>query len=210
MRLNLSFLILFIYFSLAKRSIIKAKKSDFKYFAILGIFGITGVQSTYYYTVSKLNVSMAIFLQFLAPVIVAVYCILFEKEKPGASKLIALLMAMAGSFFIIFGMDDSKVPINMGGLISGFASAIFSTFYCIYSKKCTGRYNSWTLLVYCLGFGSLFYWFISPPWIVWRGLSIVELAFVLYISFCRNNSLWVILMGLEIPASNNRKYNFNA
>ncbi len=182
MRLNLSFLILFAYFLLMDRSVIKIKRADMLNFAILGIFGITGVQSAYYYTVSALNVSMAIFLQFLAPILVAAYCALFQREKLGASKLAALAFALAGSFFIIFGRAKVAVPLNVTGLISGFASAVFCAFYYIYSKKCTDRYNSWTVLLYCLGAGAVFYWFISPPWRVWSGIGLTQLGFVVYIT----------------------------
>lgn len=182
MRLNLSFLILFAYFWFTNKKIIRIKKEDMRHFAILGIFGITGVQSAYYYTVSALNVSMAIFLQFLAPILVAAYCVLFQREKLGIPKIAALVFALAGSFFIIFGRTKVSMPLSVNGLVSGFASAFFCAFYYIYSKKCTDRYNSWTVLLYCLGSGALLYWFISPPWVVWSGISITQLAFVLYIA----------------------------
>lgn len=180
MRLTLSFVILIVYFYFTDKSKIKIKKKDIKYFAIIGIFGIAALQSAYYYTVAKLNVSMAIFLQFLAPVFIALYCMIFEKERLGPAKLAALCAAMLGSSFIILGRESGGVPLSIVGLASGFASALFNAFYCIYSKKCTGNFDSWTLLVYGLGFGALFYWFVSPPWVVWAGIDRFEFAFVLY------------------------------
>jgi drug/metabolite transporter (DMT)-like permease len=182
MRMNLSFLILFTYFYFMNKSVIKIKKKDIKYFAIIGIFGMVGLQSSYYYTVSKLNVSVAIFLQFLSPIFIALYCVAFEKEKLTASKLSALAFAMAGSVFIIFGKGSTGVVLSIVGLASGFASALFNAFYCIYGNKCTARYNSWTVLLYGLGFGALFFWLVSPPWVVWRGADIYELGTVLYFS----------------------------
>lgn len=180
MRLTLSFLILFTYFYFTNKSIIKVKKRDFKYFAIIGVFGMAGLQSSYYYTVSKLNVSTAIFLQFLAPIFIVLYCISFYNEKLTVPKLSALIFAMVGSALIIFGRGGTGLALNLVGLISGFASALFNAFYCIYGNKCAARYNSWTLLLYGAGSGALFFWFISPPWVVWRGAGIFEFGYILY------------------------------
>lgn len=180
MRLSLSFLILFTYFYFTDKRIIKIRKNDFKYFAIIGVLGMAGLQSSYYYTVAKLDVSTAIFLQFLAPIFITLYCVVFEKEKLTVTKLSALTFALFGSGFIIFGRGGTGVPLSLVGLASGFASALFNAFYCIYGKKCTARYNSWTVLLYGLGFAALLFWFISPPWVVWRGADIFNFGFVLY------------------------------
>jgi len=182
MRLSLSFLILFTYFYIFNNKVVRIKAKDLKHFAIIGILGMAGLQSSYYYTIAKLNVSTAIFLQFLAPVFIVLYCVIFEKEKITVPKLTALAMAMSGSVFIIFGRGSTGVALNAAGLASGFASAIFNAFYCIYGNKCTAKYNSWTVLLYGVGFGALFYWFVSPPWVVWRGIDLTEFISVLYFS----------------------------
>lgn len=182
MRLNLSFAIMFIFFYIFRRSIVRIKRKDLKFLAILGIFGITGVQSSYYFTVSALNVSMAIFLQFLAPILVMVYCVIFQKERLNLMKITALLLAVSGSFFIIFGRGNAAVPIKTVGLISGIASALFCAFYYIYGKKCTDAHNPWTVLLYAVGAGALLYWFVSPPWVLWRSVSPEQVLAALYIS----------------------------
>jgi len=182
MRLNLAFIIMLIYFSIRNPKILKVKKSEIKDLVILGVFGITAVQTTYYFTVSVLSVSLAIFLQFLAPILITIYCVVFMKEKISLLKLGALLLALCGSYFIIFGSGGGVGNIKAIGLVTGLASAIFSAFYTLYSKKCTNKHNPWTVLVYGMGAGAILYWFVSPPWIVWSGRSVSELLFALYIA----------------------------
>ncbi len=182
MRLNLAFIIMLIYFSIRKPAILKVKKSEIKDLVILGVFGITAVQTTYYFTMSLLSVSLAIFLQFLAPILITVYCVVFMKEKVSLLKLGALILSLCGSYFIIFGSGGGIGNIKALGLITGLASAIFSAFYTLYSKKCTNKHNPWTVLVYGMGAGAILYWFVSPPWVVWSGRSPSELLFVLYIA----------------------------
>jgi drug/metabolite transporter (DMT)-like permease len=149
---------------------------------ILGIFGIAAVQTSYYFTISVLNVSLAIFLQFLAPALITIYSVIFLNEKLTLPKAIALGLALGGSYFIIFGGGAGIGSIKLIGLITGLSSAVFSAFYTLYGKNCTSKYNPWTVLVYGLASGAVLYWFISPPWVVWSGRTGAELLQALYIA----------------------------
>ncbi len=183
MRLNLAFIILFIYFVIFDRKKLKITKYDIKNIAALGIVGIAGVQTTYYYTMATLNVSMAIFLQYLAPAMIVLYSIIFKKEKLSKAIGISLLISLLGSSFIIFGREVSGVtPFKSIGIITGIISAFFLSFYTLFCNRCTVRLNAWTVLLYAVGFGALVYWFVSPPWILWSGITLKELAFAVYIS----------------------------
>ncbi|WP_274378765.1 EamA family transporter [Desulforamulus profundi] len=59
------------------------KKCDLLYLAVLGIGGIALNQFSYLYTISQTNVATAVFLQYLAPGIVAAYAFLFQGERWG-------------------------------------------------------------------------------------------------------------------------------
>lgn len=182
MRLNLAFTLMLLFFLIFDRQKLKVHKYDLKYLFILGLVGIVGVQTTYYYTMSTLNVSMAIFLQYLAPAIIVVYSMIFQKERLSKTIMFSLATSLLGSVFIIFGANASAGAINVMGLITGLISALFLSFYTIFSKTCTSRLNSWTVLLYALGFGALTYWFVSPPWVLWSAISLKELAYAAYIS----------------------------
>lgn len=183
MRLNLAFLLLFLYLFIFNKQKLQIKKHDVKYLATLGIIGIVGVQSTYYYTVATLNVSIAIFLQYLAPALIVIYSVLFQKERLSVTIALSLGISLAGSIFIIFGGGAASAgSFNMIGLITGLVSALFLSFYTIYSKTCTARLDSWTVLVYALGFGALIYWFVSPPWVLWGGIQLKEFFYACYIA----------------------------
>ena len=182
MRLNLSALIGFTVLMIFSRKRLKVTPTQLKHFAIFGIFGITGVQTTYYYTISVLNVSMAVFLQFTAPILVVLYCMIFEKEKMTVVKGLSLTIALIGSFLIIFGSGAGIGKLSGIGLFTGIMSAVFCAFYYIYGKKCTNKYDSWTVLIFSLGFGALLYWFVSPPWVLWPTVTTKEFLLALYIA----------------------------
>src|SRR4030067_1633458 len=73
-------LLLVLLFYDRKRIIVSLK--DLPYFFILGFVGVTGVQFTYYYTISKIHVGPATLLQYLSPVWVSLFAFLFQREPP--------------------------------------------------------------------------------------------------------------------------------
>lgn len=183
MRLTLAFVFLFLILLIFDRQKLKITKQDARYLAVLGVVGIVGVQTTYYFTVATLNVGMAIFLQYLAPAMIVVYSILFLKEKLSSTILISLGISLLGSICIILGRDTTGPnALNLVGLITGLASAFFLCFYTIYGKTCAARVNAWTVLLYAVGFGALTYSFVSPPWVLWKGITVMEFAYASYLA----------------------------
>jgi drug/metabolite transporter (DMT)-like permease len=183
MRLNIAFILLFLILLIFDRQKLKITKLDARYLAVLGVVGIVGVQTTYYFTVSKLNVSMAIFLQYLAPAMIVIYSLAFLKERLSITIFISLGISLLGSVCIILGRDTSvSNTLNIIGLITGLASAFFLCFYTIYGKVCAARVNAWTVLLYAIGFGALAYSFVSPPWVLWKGITLTEFGYVSYLS----------------------------
>lgn len=183
MRLNIAFVLLFLILLIFDRQKLKITLQDAKYLAVLGLVGLVGVQTTYYFTVATLNVSMAIFLQYLAPAMIVIYSIVFLKERLSSTILMSLGISLLGSICIILGRDTAgSSALNVIGLITGLASAFFLCFYTIFGKTCTARVNAWTVLLYAVGFGALAYSFVSPPWVLWRGTTLMEFAYVSYLS----------------------------
>ena len=183
MRLNLAFVFLFLTLLIFDKQKLKITKYDVKYLATLGVVGIVGVQTTYYFTVATLNVGMAIFLQYLAPAMIVIYSIVLLKEKISLTILVSLGISLLGSVCIILGRDTTAAnTLNVIGLITGLASAFFLCFYTIYGKTCAARVNAWTVLLYAVGFGALAYSFVSPPWVLWKGITLTEFAYASYLA----------------------------
>ena len=153
-RMALSCLLLAIALAVVAPRLLRIKRAELPFFAVWGVLGMAMVQFTYLFTISETNVATAIFLQYLAPVLTAVYSWLFERQKPGKLLLACLALAMTGSFLLIFG-GTARLLVSPIGLASGLASAGFMSFYTVYGARGVGRLSPWTLLCYGLGAGSL-------------------------------------------------------
>ncbi|WP_051188470.1 EamA family transporter [Proteocatella sphenisci] len=181
MRISLAAVICIIYLAMGHSNLLQVSSTGLKKIGILGI-SMTLMQGTYYYAIARLNVSLAIFIQYLSPIIITAYCSIVLKEKMKLSKGIALVFAMAGSYFIIFGGAGLGIKLNIDGVVAGLISAFCSAFYIIYGQKCTGNYDPWTVLTFGMATGALIYMFICPPWILWAGRSSSELLFIGYLA----------------------------
>jgi drug/metabolite transporter (DMT)-like permease len=163
LRLTLATVSLFLFLLFFDRKKIIISLRDLPYFFILGFAGVVGVQFTYYYTISKIHVGPAILLQYIQPVWVSIYAFLFQREPITKGKIVSLLLAVLGCYFVVGGYQFDLLRLNKVGVMSGVASSLFFTFYALYGEKGLKKYDPWTLILYGFGFATVFYWIIISP-----------------------------------------------
>jgi drug/metabolite transporter (DMT)-like permease len=134
--------------------------------ALVGVAGLAMANFTYFYTISLTNVATAILLQYMAPILVALASALFLGERLTWLTLLALGLAVGGCFFMVKGYDPAFLRVNLPGLISGLLSACAFAGYTLLTKRAVGRMPSWTLLAYAYTFAMLFWWTLTPPWLL--------------------------------------------
>ena len=128
---------------------------------VLGL-AMAASQFSYYLTISLTDVSTALFLQYTAPVFVAVYAWAATREPITPLRGGAILLAVAGAYFLVTGGEGIRVqPL---GLLTGCFSAIAFGVYAILARGRIRLVNSWTMLVYALGSGAVAWSLIVPPW----------------------------------------------
>lgn len=155
-RMALSFLLLALGLAVVAPRQLRVGRGDLRFLAVWGVGGMAVVQFTYLFTISETNVATAIFLQYLAPILTAVYAWLFERQRLDRGMLVALGFAVSGSYLLVFG-TTAQLLVSPLGLATGLLSAVALSFYTIYGSKRVDRLSPWTLLCYGLGMGSLFW-----------------------------------------------------
>lgn len=119
------------------------------------------LQSTYYVTISLTNVATALFLQYLSPVLMAIYAGVWQKVQLGARRISAVAIASIGGFCIMWGSGGAE-GLNVIGTICGIVSAFFMAFSTIYSRRGVTEHHPFTAVTYMFGFGALAYWIVLP------------------------------------------------
>lgn len=190
LRVTFASLILAGAFTLFARPLFRIRFRDIGYFIVLGGLIMALVQITYFYAISKIQVMAAILLQYLAPVLVAVFAILFWGEKPKWYKIVALIAAIGGCYLVVGGYNLQLLQMNRLGILGGLAGAVCYAAYALFGEWAMHKYSPWTVVFYSLVFAAVTWHLIHPPfkylhatydWTQWAGL------------------LYIVVMGTIVP-----------
>ena len=158
---------------------------------IFSIIGMVGVQYTYFAAIKYGNAPTATILQYLSAVIIACYLIIFNKRIPNSQEIIAIILAMVGTFFIITKGNIHTLSISKLALFWGICSAFAAAFYTLQPRSLLAKYGSTIVVGWGMLIGGIAFSFIHPPWNFtgkWSLSSIFAVIFVVLfgtlIAFC--------------------------
>lgn len=162
-RVTISTVLLALVFCLYDKALFRIRPRDLAYFMLLGGAAMALVQITYFYAVSKIQVAAAILLQYLSPILVAFYAVCFWRERLTPTKVLSLMLSLAGCYLVVGGYDMDLVRMNRAGIVSALASAVCFTAYTLLGEKGMHRYSPWTVLFYAFFFAALSWHLFYPP-----------------------------------------------
>lgn len=167
-RLTLSGLLLLVIISLSRPGLLRLQPGDTWKMVIFGLAGMGCLQFFYLYTISRLNVATAVFLQYLSPAIIAIYAWWWKKESLDQHGLLALLLALGGSALIVADQTFTGLSQHWAGLLTGFGSALAMAFYMLFGKGLLERYHPWVVLCYGMLCGAVPFLLLEPPWVIYN------------------------------------------
>ena len=182
-RVTVSTVLLTIVFGIWFRPLFKIRPRDLWYFFLLGGVVMALVQVTYFYAISKIQVAAAIFLEYLAPIMVAFFSICFWKERLTPGKILALLLSLGGCYLVVGGYSLHLLKMNQLGILAGLSSALCFAVYTLVGERGMHRYSPWTVLFYAFLFATVTWHTLYPPFQYIRaGFTAAQWGWILYIS----------------------------
>lgn len=163
LRLAISVAILGAWLALLHREALRVDRRDAGYLVVLGIFGVAAVQGSYYYSIAKLGVGLAILLQYVAPALILLWE-MARGARPTRASVLAVLLALGGTALLVNGLDPRAISATPLDWVVGASSALTFAFYVLYSKRGLARYRPETLLFYTFGLAAIFWALVTPPW----------------------------------------------
>jgi drug/metabolite transporter (DMT)-like permease len=183
LRIWWAFAWLFVLILLIRPVLLRVSRRELPALAIFGGIGLAGVQLSYYLTIARINIAIALLVQYLGLVGVTA----FERYQRGhqvpARVWGALAMVLAGVFFAVGAYQPSLLRVNLPGVMLGLASAAFFAFYILRASTLARRLDTWTVLVYGFGAGSLLWALFDAvtgtalpgDWRIWAVMGLVGL-----------------------------------
>ncbi|WP_300602230.1 DMT family transporter [Niabella sp.] len=157
-------------------------KKDGLQLLIFGLTGMLAVQYTYFAAIRHSNAATATILQYAGPVIIAVYLALKNKKAPTRPELLAILMAVSGTFLLVTHGDIHTLNISRTALILGIASAVALAIYTLQPVSLLKKYSSATVIGWGLLIGGVAISFVKAPWQItgiWDGYTYSYILFII-------------------------------
>jgi DME family drug/metabolite transporter len=145
------------------RSIFKINRADLMLCALVGTLGVACSNYFYYLAVQKSTVSLAITVQYIAPVWVLLYMVGRGKEPATLQKAVAALVAVIGTALAI-GVFYSGVQFNAIGFNAALLASFGYSFYNIAAQGLVTRNHQFTVMFYVLSSAAILWLVVNPPW----------------------------------------------
>jgi drug/metabolite transporter (DMT)-like permease len=145
------------------------------------ILGMLGVQYTYFAAIKYGNAATATILQYSSPIIITCYLAIRSKKIPDLQEIIAIGLAMLGTFFIITKGNIHNISISKLALFWGITSAFAAAFYTVQPRSLLTKWGSVLVVGWGMLIGGIAFSFIQQPWNCtgnWSITSILAIAFV--------------------------------
>jgi drug/metabolite transporter (DMT)-like permease len=163
MRITIAAVVLLLWLLIRQPSLLRIARKDIAYFVVLGFAGMAAVQFTYLYAISKIHVAAAILLEYLAPIFIALYAVVFARERLKPATVTAIAMATLGCYLVVGAYNLDILSMNKAGIIGGLGSAVSFAWYTVQSEYGMRHYRPWTVLFYALLFAAVAWNVFLPP-----------------------------------------------
>ena len=155
LRIGWAFAGLFVILLAVRPALLRVDRRELPALAVFGTIGLAGVQLSYYLTIARINIAIALLVQYLGLVAVTAFERYHRRQAVSAQVWGALAMVLVGAFFAVGAYQPALLRVNLPGVMLGLVAAAFFAFYVLRASTLARRLNTWTLLVYGFGAGSL-------------------------------------------------------
>ncbi len=197
LRLTIGLALLFVWLLAHRPALLRIARRDILYFALLGTTGMAMVQFTYLLAISKIKVAVAILLEYLAPVLIALYSLLFARDTLTRATMLAVVCATFGCYLVVGAYNFDLLSLNREGVLCGLLCAVAFAWYSLYGEKGMHRYHPWTVLFYAVLFAAIFW---NSAHLFWEAAPLPLEAFTgTYSATAWGFILYIAILGTIVP-----------
>ena len=156
-----AFLLLFAALLVWRRSTLRVARGELPFLAVFGVAGLAFVAWFYFVAIERLEIGIALLIQYVAPVLVALYARYVLHEPVRRRIWAALALAIAGLALLL--QLWQGLVLDGIGVLASIGAAITFALYILMADRGIRRRTSSSLLAYGFLFAALF-WAVVQPW----------------------------------------------
>ncbi len=198
-RITGAFLVLLPIAYFRARPYLKVSRKEIPKFIGFGVLGLTMTQFLYFAALERIEVGLAIIIEYLSPIIVALYLRFWRKQFISPRVWLSIVLALFGLSLI----TDiwSGFDVDILGFSFAFGAAIAVSIYFLGGEVLVRQRGSIALTTLAMGVGAGFWLIFSPFWLwSWElfantiEISQVGIELPIY-----SLLIWVAVMGAVAP-----------
>ncbi|HKP88812.1 MAG TPA: EamA family transporter [Thermoleophilaceae bacterium] len=153
--------VLLVALGLARRDLLRVRRSELPALVFLGVAGMAFVHAAYFLAIQKLQIGVALTIQYLAPLVLLVWLWAFHGRRLRPTLWAAVALSVVGCFFVVEAYDAGS--LDGVGVAAAFGSTIAFAVYMVGSERAGRLHEPVTTLVWAFGFAAVF-WAVVLPW----------------------------------------------
>ena len=160
-RITSAALILLIIALIKGKKQLAVKRSEIKDLVLFGVIGIAVVNSFYYFALKYLYVSVALIIEFTAPIWIALYLRFVKKKNISRTAWIGIICAFSG--LVLISQVWTGKSLHPLGVIVAILDALALAYYFLTVDRLGQNRSSLSLTTWGMGIAAIF-WAIALPW----------------------------------------------
>ena len=160
-RITSAALILLIIALIKGKKQLAVKRSEIKDLVLFGVIGIAVVNSFYYFALKYLYVSVALIIEFTAPIWIALYLRFVKKKNISRTAWVGIICAFSG--LVLISQVWTSKSLHPLGVIVAILDALALAYYFLTVDRLGQNRSSLSLTTWGMGIAAIF-WAIALPW----------------------------------------------
>jgi drug/metabolite transporter (DMT)-like permease len=161
-RIGLSALILLVGVAIARPSLLRVRRGEWRLLAGYGLLGVAGVQLFYFVAAERIPVGIAILLEFTSPVLVALWVRFVRRVRLPRLMWLGIALAMVGLAMVA--QVGQGLRMDVVGLLAGLAAAVCSAGYFLLGEHGVASRHPLGMVTWGMLIGAVAVSVVAPPW----------------------------------------------
>ena len=157
-----TFIILVAYITWRAPKTLRIAKREVPRLAALGIIGIAAVNGAYFLAISRMHVSIALLIEFTAPVWIVLYLRFVRKKHVPNEMWAALFLALLGLAFVA--QVWQGLTLDGIGVLAALGAAFALAFFFLAGEGITSQRDVQSVTMWGFGFAALGWSLLMPIW----------------------------------------------
>jgi drug/metabolite transporter (DMT)-like permease len=157
-----AFLAFALVLALTRRESLRLTRRELPYLVVFGIAGVALVQWLYFVSISRLPIGIALLIEYIAPILIALWAWAVFKETIRRRIWVALALAIVGLSIVVEAW--SGITLDGLGVAASLAAAVAYAVYVLMAERAVRWRDPASLTAFGFLFAGLFWAVVQPLW----------------------------------------------